>query len=162
MVRRKRAQLHPGIRLYRAPHHHLGLLAHLVERRSCKPEVRGSSPRWSTWRAVTRRLNGMWPRGKARALGARDRRFESFHPDGSLVKSESRAVEAREVPGQFRGEPPIAAEPRREWLILTAWRWLGVRRRQRISGLWPEILASQAFSGDVPAFQAGERGSIPR
>jgi hypothetical protein len=52
----------------------------------------------------------------------------------------------------------ISARPHREWLTLTVWPWLGVRRRERILQLWPDIPASQAFSGDVPAFQAGERG----
>lgn len=56
----------------------------------------------------------------------------------------------------------VSARPHREWLTTIVWPWLGVRRRQRILQLWPDVLASQAFSGDVPAFQAGERSSIPR
>jgi hypothetical protein len=56
----------------------------------------------------------------------------------------------------------VSARPHREWLTATVWPWLGVRRRERILELWPDILASQAFSGDAPAFQVGERGSIPR
>jgi hypothetical protein len=56
----------------------------------------------------------------------------------------------------------VSARPHREWLTVMVWPWLGGRRRARILQLWPDILASQAFSGDVPAFQAGERGSIPR
>lgn len=50
----------------------------------------------------------------------------------------------------------VAARPHREWLTLKVWPWLGARRRARIRELWPEVdLALQAFSGDVPAFQAG-------
>jgi hypothetical protein len=56
----------------------------------------------------------------------------------------------------------VAARPQREWLTVTVWPWLGTRRRARILQLWPDILASQAFSSDLSALQAGERGSIPR
>lgn len=50
----------------------------------------------------------------------------------------------------------VAAKPHREWLTLKVWPWLGQRRRARVKELWPEVnLAPQAFSGDVPAFQAG-------
>ena len=56
----------------------------------------------------------------------------------------------------------ISARPHREWLTLTVWPWLGLRRRGRILQLWPEIAASQAFSGDAPVLQTGERGSTPR
>lgn len=56
----------------------------------------------------------------------------------------------------------VAARPQREWLTVAVWPWLGTRRRERILQLWSDIRASQAFSGDAPALQAGERGSIPR
>lgn len=50
----------------------------------------------------------------------------------------------------------VAARPHREWLTLKVWPWLGTRRRARIRELRPEVdLALQAFSGDVPALQAG-------
>ena len=32
----------------------------------------------------------------------------------------------------------ISARPHREWLTLTVWPWLGVRRRERILQLWPD------------------------
>jgi hypothetical protein len=67
-----------------------GLLAQLGERRSCKPEVWGSSPQWSTHAAGCRvRVSAPRP--------GRGRRGSSpcFPTDASLVKSESRAVEAR-------------------------------------------------------------------
>ena len=52
-------------------------------------------------------VTGCGVRVSAPALGAGSRGSSPCFPTcGSLVKSESRAVEAREVPGRFRGEPP--------------------------------------------------------
>jgi hypothetical protein len=50
----------------------------------------------------------------------------------------------------------VSVQSHREWLTLKVWPWLGMRRRARIRELWPEVEhASQAFSGDASAFQAG-------
>lgn len=51
----------------------------------------------------------------------------------------------------------VAAKRHREWLSIKVWPWMGDRRRARITELWPEVVVHvpQAFSGDVPAFQAG-------
>ena len=52
--------------------------------------------------------HGMWCKGQRARSGAEQTGFESLLPDsGSLVKSESHAVETREVPGRFRGEPLV-------------------------------------------------------
>jgi hypothetical protein len=56
-----------------------GLLAQLEERRSCKPEVRGSSPRWST-----HARDGMWCKGERTSFGTRWMGFESLLPDSCL------------------------------------------------------------------------------
>ena len=61
-------------------------------------------------------VTGCGVRVSAPALGAGRRGSSPCFPTcGSLVKSESRAVEAREVPGRFRGEPPRQA-PLAQWL----------------------------------------------
>lgn len=78
-----------------------------------RPEV---NPRYGLRRGVSaprprrrppNRSTGKWPNGKAPGWGPGDRESDSRLPDDrqdSLVKLESRPVEARQVPGRFRGE----------------------------------------------------------
>src|ERR1700733_2554094 len=72
-----------------------GLLAHLEERLPCKQEVRGSSPRWSTF--------GSEGDGNPPGLGPGHTRFDSEVPDdGSLAHQAERRCEV----AQARGSSP--------------------------------------------------------